>query len=98
MQAWGSIVLETFNFREAWKIDDLFAVKKQVRHIKKKVGDSHVQKQAFIKYVNVKLIISHIKDHLKISIYIFSIKIKKRNMSMQIAFCRDILMSNTTCM
>lgn len=55
MQAWGSIVLETFNFREDWKIDDLFAVKKQVRHIKKKVGDSHVQKQAFIKYLNVKL-------------------------------------------
>lgn len=55
MQAWGSIVLETFNFREDWKIDDLFAVKKQVRRIKKKVGDSHVQKQAFIKYLNVKL-------------------------------------------
>lgn len=55
MQAWGSIVLETFNFKEDWKIDDLFAVKKQVRHIKKKVGDSHVQKQAFIKYLNVKL-------------------------------------------
>lgn len=55
MQAWGSIVLETFNFKEDWKIDDLFAVKKQVRHIKKKVGDSHVQKQAFIKYLDVKL-------------------------------------------
>lgn len=55
MQAWGSIVLETFNFREDWKIDDLFAVKKQVRHIKKKVSDSHVQKQEFIKYLNVKL-------------------------------------------
>lgn len=53
MQAWGSIVLETFNFKEAWKIDDLFAVKKQVRHIKKKV--SLVQKQEFIKYLNVKL-------------------------------------------
>lgn len=53
MQAWGSIVLETFNFKEDWKIDDLFAVKKQVRHIKKKV--SLVQKQEFIKYLNVKL-------------------------------------------
>lgn len=53
MQALGSIVLETFNFKEDWIIDDLFAAKNQVRHIKKKV--SLVQKQEFIKYLNVKL-------------------------------------------
>lgn len=69
MQALGSIVLETFNFKEGWKIDNLFVVKKQVWHIKKNVGDSHLPKNHLSNMLMTIYILSLIKEHFEVYIY-----------------------------